>query len=286
LPDPTIAAYLKKSDRPEKGVTNGSAAKDSVPTVAKNNPKEFDLRATIMTLGGDTLRHLSMKPDTGFQVLRWYYERDGIFPPQYAKAQREYPGGAGVPPGEYKAVFQYSKFKDSLVFKLLPDPRFPVSEADFLAREAKIAHYTQIAKRGNQAFDQIREARTMIDRYEKILDNVGDTQRDSLKKLAKPVRDTIKTLMELYLDPEELKGLDHVTLQLGDLYFVTASYLEPISQSPGNNAEFALQRFERAVQGAVLRINRFLENDWLRYRKAMEGAAVPLFKDLPPVKTE
>jgi photosystem II stability/assembly factor-like uncharacterized protein len=256
-------------------------------SAAKAEPKEINILLTILTLAGDTIRHLSMKPDTGFQVIRWNFERDGVNIPQYQKPLgKDLPEGPTVAPGEYRVVAQYQDYRDSANFKVVADPRRPVNPVDVAAREAQIASFSKSASQATQAFDQLREARSMVDRYEKLLDFVSESARDSLKKIAKPVRDSIKTLMELYLDPEDQKGLEHVTVRLVDLYFVTSSYLEPMTESSGDNVASAMRIFAARSRAAVLRINSFLERDWLAYRKTMEVVKVPIFKDLPPVKVE
>ncbi|MBK9453619.1 MAG: hypothetical protein IPN95_30370 [Bacteroidetes bacterium] len=132
--------------------------------------------------------------------------------------QLEIPGGPDMPPGQYKAVVLHGALKDSSNFQILPDPRIVYDREKMAIREAKIADYLRLVRKGTQAFEQVRDAREMMDRYEKLLENVGDTLRDSLKKVGKPVRDSIRVLMEVYLDPRNQKGLEHLTQQMVDRF--------------------------------------------------------------------
>ncbi len=281
----------EKEDKEEKEKKSKAIAEpqistaDSLAAAAKKpESKDTDIKIFILNALGDSVRQFTSKPDTGFQVIRWGYDRDGVNYPQYQKPGKEIPGGPRVAPGTYKVVVQFLAFKDSAVFQVKPDPRIAYDSVTLAQREVKIAAFLKVAEQGSKGFDQLREARTMIDRYEKLLDNLADAQRDSLKKMSKPVRDSIKAMMEVYLDPEDLKGLEHVTVQLGDLFYITEGYLEPMTTVQGGTADLAVRQFEMAVQTTLTRINHFLENEWLWYRKAMENAKVPLFKELPAVR--
>jgi photosystem II stability/assembly factor-like uncharacterized protein len=273
-----------KADKPKKA--DGAPA-DSVALAAKKpENKDNDIKIFILTMAGDSVRNFTAKPDTGFQVIRWRFDRNGVHYPQYQKPGRDAPSGPSVVPGDYRVVIHYREFKDSTTCKVLPDPRISYPAQAIAQREARVQEYLKIAAYGTRGFDQLREARAMVDRYEKMLDNVAESRRDSLKRLSRPVRDSIKVLMEIYLDPEDLKGLEHVTVQLGDRYYSTESAVDQMAVVPGGNAELALRQFEQAVSAAVTRINRFLENDWLNYRRTMEGLQVPMFIDLLPVQME
>ena len=146
--------------------------------------------------------------------------------------------------------------------------------------------HNSLVRKGTQAFEQVRDAREMMDRYEKLLENVGDTLRDSLKKVGKPVRDSIRNLMEVYLDPENQKGLEHLTQQMVDRFYTVAGLVEPLYSPPGGNADLALRQLDAEVRRTVTRINHFLENEWKTYRQRMEAAKVPLFLDFVPVKMD
>jgi hypothetical protein len=272
---------LKVAENPLKPVTEK-------PDPAKNgNAKTDKVKVHILSPGGDSLRTFTAKTDTGFVRVRWTFDRDGTTFPQYKSSLRDdLPGGPPLPPGTYRVVMVYGHRKDSSTFKVLPDPRMNYDPAQMADRETKITAYLRNARAATKAFDQLRDAREMIDRYEKLLENADEKLRDSLKKVAKPVRDSIRNLMELYLEPEDHKGLDHVSEQLGDRYFTVSELLEPLYTPPGGNADLALRLFEAEVRRTVQRINHFLENEWKAYRLRMEAAKVPLFKDLPPVKLE
>ncbi|MBK9453887.1 MAG: hypothetical protein IPN95_31735 [Bacteroidetes bacterium] len=250
-------------------------------------PKNM-VRIHILTLAGDSVRTHSTKADTGFFEFRWQFDRNGSYFPKYNKFPRqlEIPGGPDMPPGQYKAVVLHGALKDSSNFQILPDPRIVYDREKVALREAKVADYLRLVRKGTQAFEQVRDAREMMDRYEKLLENVGDTLRDSLKKVGKPVRDSIRNLMEVYLDPENQKGLEHLTQQMVDRFYTVAGLVEPLYSPPGGNADLALRQLDAEVRRTVTRINHFLENEWKTYRQRMEAAKVPLFLDFVPVKMD
>jgi hypothetical protein len=228
-----------------------------------------------------------MKPDTGLVRVRWGLDRDGFEWPRYKKPRkRDNPPGGGprVAPGKYVVHVYYKDAHDSAAFKVLPDPRDIESAAVIAAREEKLQEYMRYARAGNEAFFRLRDARANMGKIAPLLGNLEGEMRDSLKKEGKVVRDSIKALMEIYLQPEGFTGIEGVTSRLGDKLWQVRNYLESAAGAPGGNSLVALELFKGEVKAAVARINRFLREDWAEYRKKVEAANAPLFKELEPVE--
>lgn len=246
------------------------------------------LSVYILSENGDSIRAYAAKPDTGFVRFSWGFDRDGTYFPKYEKYPRPLytPGGPNVAPGKYKMVVVFDGIRDSAMFNVLPDPRIEIEANAMQIRETKIREFLQHARAATKAFEQLRDARTMIDRYEQLLENAPDSLRESLKKLGKPVRDSIKSMQEVYLDPEDFKGLQHYLQPLGNRYWEVLSYYDNVYSKPSANADLALKLFKDDAKAIIARINRFLTEDWMKYRKQMEAAQAPLFMDLAPIKIE
>ncbi|MEM7037938.1 MAG: hypothetical protein AAF570_13225, partial [Bacteroidota bacterium] len=195
------------------------------------------------------------------------------------------PPGPRVAPGTYQLQVKFRDHRDSSTFKVLPDPRTPYNAEAIAAREAMISEFMRYGKAATEGFSRLRDVRNMVGDAEKALKNADKAVRDSLMKESKVIRDSIKTLMHVYLAPENSTGIDAVTRRLSDAYWRTGSYLRRSSR-PGGNAELAMSQFKGKVEAVLQRINRFLNEDWKAFREKVEAAQKPLFKEVEDVKLD
>jgi hypothetical protein len=178
----------------------------------------------------------------------------------------------------------YQDWHESMGFNVLPDPRDPKSPAEIKALEEKYEEYFRYGKAATQAFEALRDARDMMGKIAPLMANLEKPMQDSLKKQGKAVKDSIKTMMEIYLPPEDFTGINSLDERLGDQLWGVRWYLESSDGQPGGNTLVALGQFKKNVETTVSRINRFLKEDWTSYRKSVEAADAPLFKDLEEVE--
>ena len=54
--------------------------------------------------------------------------------------------------------------------------------------------------------------------------------------------------------------------------------------APGQTEETMVANAEKAIDGAVQRINTFFDGRWKDYRSLVEGTKVNLFKDYKPIQ--
>ncbi|MFN8397244.1 MAG: hypothetical protein U0176_21655 [Bacteroidia bacterium] len=278
----------KKSDADDPNAAIAPVGVARTAATGEANAKNM-VKIHLLTLAGDSLRTFVVRADTGFFSFRWDLNRDGFYPAKYQKFPRpgDVPGGPLVGPGTYRLVASHQKVKDSVTVRILPDPRHPAPDPVALqAREAKIKRFLEVARAGTSAFERVRDARDMLDRFEKAAEGLPDTRRDSIKNAAKAVRDTMRSLMEIYLDPEEQKGLEHLTVQLSERIDNVGAMLDPIHSGTGGNEDLAISLLEADVRRTLTRINHFLEVQWPNFRQKMEAIKVPLFNDIQPVKLE
>lgn len=271
-----------ETDKAKKSEKDGKKGK-------KGKPNSKKIQVYILDVAGDTIRNFSVKPDTGLNRFSWWnFSRNGVRGPSYRDrpADRDPQPGARVMPGEYMAIVQWGMHKDSSRFKVLPDPRMEVSAADRRLREQKIEEFYSLARAGKQAFDRLKDVRKAMKQVQQILAHAEEEVRDSLQKEGKTVSDSVKKMMEAVLGPEKEKGLDRVTKRLSDRFWQTGGYLSSGQGRPGANGLTALAQFRTEVTAFVAQVNSFLESVWQPYRKQVEDAKAPLFKDIEPVKME
>lgn len=246
--------------------------------------KKDKIKVVVFDEEGDTIRHYTQPVDTGLVRTAWGFSRNGISSPSYNDRKRDFPpSGPRVVPGKYTIQVHYKEDSMRSTFEMLADPRLNYSATDLAFREQKMKEFEALVKRANEGFDRLKQARKTMHRIESMVIYVEDSLQDSVKALHTTMRDTVKSLMEIYLTPEGFAGYDHVTVRLVEEMWNTSSYLFGTYGRPGPNALQALDNYRRHVEAALDRINRFLTDDWIPYRKFVEGLEKPLFKDLDPV---
>ena len=282
-----IKPPTKKEADSNKKKNKGPDAEKEQPK-KKKRPKYDEIKVDVLDANQDTVRTFYTHADTGLVRISWNLRRDGINWITYRENPNEHqlPGGPQVSPGTYSLVLSHKEWKDSTLIQIEPDPRTEANPAAFAAKDAAFATYYRYAEAATQAFSQLKDARKMMGKLEPLLGNLETSVRDSLKKEGKTIKDSIKTLMEIYLAPEHSKGIENVTIRLGNMIWGVRNYLESAAAAPGGNSLIALARFKKEVDSALIRINRFLKEDWLTYRKKIEAAHTPLFKDLEEIKVK
>lgn len=268
---------------PEEG--KDEISDETKPPSAERKHKD-KIGVYILSAGGDTVRTFYTKADTGVVRFYWRLERDGFGWPSYKTPPKrdQLPGGPRVWPGRYVMHVWYQDWHESSTFSVLPDPRDPPNPAAIKGQEEKYEEYYRYGKAATKAFEALRDARDMMGKIAPLMANLEKPMQDSLKKQGKAIKDSIKTLMEIYLPPEGFTGINSVDIRLGDFLWGVRNYLESADGIPGGNALVGLALFKKEVEVTVRRINRFLKEDWADYRKSVEAARTPLFKDLEEVE--
>lgn len=268
----------RPSDKPGDANKKGGGAK---------NPDKGRVRFHVL-MGGDSIRTFSVKADTGLLRVAWGMDRDMPEYPSFSAPDpnADPPGGGMVMPGKYKVVAIYNGIKDSVEFTVSHDPRIPASREVLEAREANIRTFERGQATAAEAFARLREAKENLDRMDGILKIALPGVKDSLEKAGKVMQDSIRQLMGLFMNPENINYLDHVTHRLGKSMEEAEGYLHSNRMAAGPNAMLALANFQAELRVVVGRVNRFLERDWMAYQAKVVAAQTPLLKPLPPVRVD
>jgi photosystem II stability/assembly factor-like uncharacterized protein len=243
---------------------------------------------------GDTIRTFSVRADTGMNRFSWNMRRDGVrFPSSGNRWNRdeerddELPSGLDVFPGTYKLVFSFKDFSDSTMLTVHPDPRKPYDRAAEQARKAAVDDFYRIVNAATESLNQLKEAKKTLDLVGQTLVHAPDSTQKAFKERAKALADTLRTLTELYTGPENVKGIQRNPDNISSFLFRTWRYLRDNPQGePNQMAQISRQRAEQALQDALVRINRFFEEDWTQYQRDVEALELSLFKTFSPVKLE
>jgi len=100
--------------------------------------------------------------------------------------------GPKVVPGTYKATLTVGKRSTSQTFTVEKDPRIKASQQDLVAQLALLKQVHKELDKTNKAINRIRSVRSQVNTYLKQLKDYP--QIDQLKKQARPILDTLKTV--------------------------------------------------------------------------------------------
>jgi photosystem II stability/assembly factor-like uncharacterized protein len=289
---PKARDYMKDADeKAAKADTVPPAKTDEKPADKKPKGKELpkDKFRVLVMDGADTLRMFTVNADTGLYRFHWGMDRNGVqFPSRRGpREDADLPPGFPVKPGDYKLLVQFRDYKDSTTIRVKADPRQTSDPAAIRQNEQLYARFDSTVRPATEAYSRLRDAKANLDQVGGLLKNLSNTAlRDSLQAAEKPLRDSIAALSEIYFLPDDFKGLEHLTPRLTDEIFNTMNYIGGPNNTPGPTSELALRLLRQKVTAAVTRINTFLERQWLPYRRKVEAAQPPIFKELAPVRLD
>jgi hypothetical protein len=268
----------EKAEKPEKSATPG-----------KRGGKGDD-KATIKVVNaaGDTIRTFSQPLSPGFNRFTWNLREDGVAFPSRREAtpDADPPMGDQVMPGTYTLVIKYGAHRAETRVTVLPDPRIAYEPGTWDNKKAVNAELSEIVKAATAGFDRLRDMRTAIELVEKSMANAPDSTQTQIKAWGKALRDSIATLEELYMEPEDTKGIKRNPNNLGSSLWSVRSYLRSMNGEPSQMVRFAMDNARRQTTEVVTKVNALLAGDFADYRRKIEAMPVTLFKPMDAVRMD
>ncbi len=263
-------------------------ADDKKEAKKKEQGDSKKIKVQVFSLAGDTLRTFTAKPDTGLNRIYWSLNRTGVRFPSYNDPQpdADEPGGPSVHPGQYKIVLSFQGNKDSTTINVLADPRRPSNKEDLKAQDAMIYAHMKTVTAATEAFNRLKAAKKTVAAINKQMEHADKEVQKALKKEGKAITDSLNTIMALFMTPQDFEGYDHVTVRLNSHLYNAYSHISASGGKPGTTAAFATAIANSETKKVIDLINGFFATKWVAYRKQVEAATLPRFKDYEPVKFE
>jgi len=252
-----------------------------MPKAKEEGAKATDsLKLEVFDDKGMLIRTLKMLPDTGMTRFSWRLDYAGVRYPTQAKPKKPRPeyGGFNVLPGTYGLKVTYRSATDSGTVVVKPDPR-----ADF-DRQAHMDLYNMRQKMNGHvkvataAADQLREARTTIDKLMPMF-NAKDSTHKAVKKMAKEMRDSLTTVLEELIPKEKTKGIVRSPKALSAKMGLMGYYLETLSSAPTQNHANLMAQIEAELSEKVEMVNGLMSGPWADFRRQVEALQLSPFKD-------
>ena len=269
--------------------TTAPAANNVKPAAAKEEKRPERVKIIILSATGDTVRTFSSRIDTGMVKVYWPLNRNGVRTPSRQERRGDEdaaPSGPQVLPGTYKVVAVWGKFKDSSSVTVKSDPRLNVKLDDLKAKDAAFLDMEKVVKKATEGFDQLKEARNTIRRVDAALATAPDSTKQRLAKLGKALQDSLNVLEQLYMEPEDVKGIQRNENNLSSALQRAQQYMNASDGAPNQGAQRMMAKARQQTTEVLNRINNFFAGKFADYRKQVEAVQYSLFKAYVPVKVE
>lgn len=237
--------------------------------VAKKDEKTKDWKSVSCTgrvydASGNLIRtHKFTFDSTGLYRISWRMVQDGFRWPshQTPKLDDDLPSGRTVIPGRYKLVIKtIDGATDSVFVNVITPPNLPFNPGGMDRRNQLIDTLKITVERARLTFEAIKDAQKSID-LALVAKYVNDSALSRLKKLEKPLKDSVDQLKLLYMLPADYRPYEEATIRLMD-HLGAANELIESSEMPGNNCEIALKTAQIETDKVVRRINHWLMNQY------------------------
>ncbi|MEO0042112.1 MAG: hypothetical protein RL329_1560, partial [Bacteroidota bacterium] len=249
--------------------------------------KDEKLKLQFVSEKGDTIRTIRVPLDSQMSRVRWGLNRKGIHFPSYDEPKKDdEPSAPGVLPGRYKVIGSYGKEKDSTWIQVRLDARSDRSLADFQSKMDAQNDYMKMIEKITKSWNALKEADKWVGNAEIGIGNAPDTVKTAIAKQGKSMRDSISTLMKLFLEPKDVKGISRNPSVLGNMIFEPMQYLGSASGKPTQNALYAVEKVRQAARPILEKVNQFFEKDWSKYQEAVEKARTNLSMKYEAVKID
>ena len=250
------------------------------------NPNAKKAKIEIIDGSGTVIRTLTVVPKTGINRTYWGLDKKGFRWPNQSAPRPGSPergGGGYAVPGAYTLKFTYQDATDSTLLTVKSDPRLEI-DADAILKNQEILK--PILKKVDllaEAYDRIKESKEAMATIKKITPKKKDDKLKNLRDVTKEVEAAMKTMTADMLEKENVQGIfrnpDIVTTKIRGIR--SAIY----SMEPLNDTELlSLKQAEEVIDNTLEKVNKFYEEEWPKYRTAVEDAEISPFKDYKPLK--
>jgi len=246
-------------------------------------------KATIMvfSMDGDTLRRFKTELDSAFSSAIWWgKETKGVrFPSKNEPGpdQLEPGNGPQVLPGEYWVKADFMGYRDSILVKVIDDPRLNITAADRTAKNAAVRDLYKTVERAAKAYDRLKEAEKTIGLVESQFVNVPDSLKKEANKLGSAIKDSIGVLKEKFFQHKELKGIQRNPEVLNAKFWNAFGYIDGRLGAPNAATQTAISTAKREAGSLIEKVNALFDTQWKDYQSKVEMVKFSVFKEFDKI---
>jgi len=250
------------------------------------NPKAKRVKIEIINSENKVIRTLSVIPKTGMNRTYWGLDKKGFRWPNQPVARKGSPergGGGYALPGTYKLRFTYNKIQDSTFLTVKANPNLNFNSDVITANQKKIKPALKKVELLAKAYDQIKESKATIAQVKKLMPKKKDEKTKKLRESNKEVEKAMKEMTVNMFAKENVQGIyrnpDLITSKIRSLRYAFYSF-GPLTTTQ----QLSIKQAEALIDQTLVKVNKFYNEDWPKYRKAVEEAKLSLFKETSPLK--
>ncbi len=283
---------LPKEEKKEESATPSKKKKKKTSEASKEEEVEkqedkvkFDsIRVEIYKPGGELIRTLKRKtPDkNGVHRLRWNLTEKGVHNLIRGKLNRKNePNGIAAVPGDYKVKFTFGDQMDSTTLQVAYDPRLEMSTSALAAQYEAQKRLEAGKARALEAVERLKEGMSLADEFSGKLKKEDEEAYKEQIELCKTTKDTLSAMLDIFIGKEDKRqGItrnqpNSINAKLGTANFFTGN----ATHAPGPTEQRLIDRFEKDLNEALETVNGYYDNEWPKFREAVESIDLSPFKD-------
>lgn len=250
--------------------------------------KAKKVKIEIIDDKGKTIRTLTHIPKTGINRIYWSMDKKGYRWPGSSAPRSGSPergGGGNAFPGTYKIRMTYNGISDSTMLTVKADPRIEFSIETAKNNQAIVEKLMKKMELLAEGIDRVKESQTIMSDIKKQMQKKKTDAVKNLKKVSKEVGDSLKAITDILIRKEGVQGIyrdtNLVTNKLRNVRSVLYS-IEPMNTSQ----KWAMAQAEEVIDKTLEKINKFFEEEWEKYKKAVKEADISPFKEYKPLKLD
>jgi hypothetical protein len=242
----------------------------------KQNDKKKDqkLKITIRrdnANGMDTIRTWEQEPDSFLTTIDWNFDSNGFEYPSRNKREKskEIPGGGfKIEPGEYWAIVQWGKEKDSILWSINYDPRLTFNPEYYNTQKNLYDQWKSEMIKLRDELDKINEAKTMTQWTLDAMKYHPDSTIKSMKTLKDSLDKSWENQMLKVFLKEGLKGIQDDSRVISGHWWTPYSLLSTESVQPGENAANAIKNLRKEIDTWIAENNVIWNGAWSTFEQS------------------
>ena len=261
------------ADRYFSGDNKSNAAKLYCHVKRNDKKKEQKLKITIRRnnpVGMDTIRTWEQEPDSFLTTIDWNFDSNGFDYPSRNKREKskEIPGGGfKVEPGEYWAIVQWGKEKDSVLWTIKYDPRMVFSQENYEKQKSLYGDWKNEMIKLRGELDKINEAKAMTQWTIDAMKYHADSTIKSMKALKDSLdKSWEKQMLKVFLK-EGLRGIQDDSKVISGHWWTPYSLLSTESVQPGENAATAIKNLRKETDAWIAENNVLWKGAWATFEE-------------------
>jgi len=191
----------KERERKEKE-RQVQGASGKLPVEDEEKDKKPQVEIKISDESGKVIRTFKAAAKLGVNRAVWDLRRDEFKRPKRDDDEEDFFGGGGpqVLPGNYGVSIKYKDKEAKGTVKVMPDPRYNISEADRQAKWEAVKRAGELQEIVTEAIERMRSTR---DDIEMVVKKANKDKKDEKENLYKPLLEAAKPLKQALADMEK-----------------------------------------------------------------------------------